>query len=373
MKQRLEQKVAEFATAPSGGSSRRPRSATAAAGRRRRPPRRLTTAALVEAVDSSQFITNPDSVADARHVEADRAETPFKVMAPGYLPAGLRLLRTATLRRGAGYDIDTGERNQEGPQDGLPACSRDGTPYHSIWASWRPTGWTRQRPSPGDRFTYNGITYTVVGTYDQTERVWWKKDGVLYWVSNTILHYLNIRRAYQGGCFDDDHRDRDDSVKDKPYKVHAGKRRRAASGCGPSCGSSGRSGGHSGRRGRRLLPVAGRQGARPPTTGCSQDVRRRSGRTTRPACPARGRRPSAECSGSATNILVWAPTLALETVEGSRSDTIILLHVDPANNYMTMLSLPRDLRVEVEATARTSSTTPSPRVARPSPSRPSSR
>jgi hypothetical protein len=44
--------------------------------------------------------------------------------------------------------------------------------------------------SPGRQVVYNGITYTVVGTYDSTERVWWKKDGVLYWVSNTISHYL---------------------------------------------------------------------------------------------------------------------------------------------------------------------------------------
>jgi hypothetical protein len=38
---------------------------------------------------------------------------------------------------------------------------------------------------------YNGTTLTVVGTLNQTERVWWKKDGVLYWVSNTIMHNLS--------------------------------------------------------------------------------------------------------------------------------------------------------------------------------------
>lgn len=36
------------------------------------------------------------------------------------------------------------------------------------------------------------------------------------------------------------------------------------------------------------------------------------------------------------------------TITGSRSDTVILLHVDPANNYLSALSLPRDLRVRVD-------------------------
>ncbi len=50
----------------------------------------------------------------------------------------------------------------------------------------------------------------------------------------------------------------------------------------------------------------------------------------------------------AMNILLLGSDTRSDTIDGSRSDTIILLHVDPANNYMSTLSLPRDLRVEVE-------------------------
>jgi LCP family protein required for cell wall assembly len=53
-------------------------------------------------------------------------------------------------------------------------------------------------------------------------------------------------------------------------------------------------------------------------------------------------------SPDAENILILGSDTRTGTVEGSRSDTIILLHVDPTNNYMSMLSFPRDLRVEVE-------------------------
>ena len=36
-----------------------------------------------------------------------------------------------------------------------------------------------------------GVTYTVVGTDKKVDHVWWKTDGVLYWVSNTLFHLLS--------------------------------------------------------------------------------------------------------------------------------------------------------------------------------------
>jgi hypothetical protein len=37
----------------------------------------------------------------------------------------------------------------------------------------------------------NGVTYNVVGTYQQVDHIWWKKDGVLYWVSNTLQYQVS--------------------------------------------------------------------------------------------------------------------------------------------------------------------------------------
>jgi hypothetical protein len=37
----------------------------------------------------------------------------------------------------------------------------------------------------------DGIVYTVVGTSQSIDHVWWKKDGVLYWVSNTLSYVLH--------------------------------------------------------------------------------------------------------------------------------------------------------------------------------------
>jgi LCP family protein required for cell wall assembly len=53
-------------------------------------------------------------------------------------------------------------------------------------------------------------------------------------------------------------------------------------------------------------------------------------------------------SPGAMNILVLGSDARSSTAETSRSDTIMLLHVDPANNYLSLLSFPRDLRVDLE-------------------------
>jgi LCP family protein required for cell wall assembly len=45
--------------------------------------------------------------------------------------------------------------------------------------------------SPGKEVTHDGTVFTVVFTADKVERVWWKSDGVLYWVSNTLSHMAN--------------------------------------------------------------------------------------------------------------------------------------------------------------------------------------
>jgi LCP family protein required for cell wall assembly len=53
-------------------------------------------------------------------------------------------------------------------------------------------------------------------------------------------------------------------------------------------------------------------------------------------------------SPSAMNLLVvGADKRPDENEKYGRSDTIILVHVDPDNNYLSMLSLPRDLRVSI--------------------------
>ena len=40
--------------------------------------------------------------------------------------------------------------------------------------------------SPGHQVTKNGTVFTIVSNAGKVERIWWKSDGVLYWVSNSL-------------------------------------------------------------------------------------------------------------------------------------------------------------------------------------------
>ena len=44
--------------------------------------------------------------------------------------------------------------------------------------------------SPGEGVEHGGVTFTVVGIDGKVDRVWWTKDGVLSWVSNTLFYSL---------------------------------------------------------------------------------------------------------------------------------------------------------------------------------------
>jgi hypothetical protein len=117
------------------------------------------------------------------------AEIPFQVMAPGYLPADY-YLHDRNPQSGPGYDIDTGGGTAKGLKM-VYQLRRNGEPQPQYLGIMETTWLDAPAAAPGQQVTYNGVTYTVVGTYDQVERVWWVKDGVLYWVSNTLLHYLD--------------------------------------------------------------------------------------------------------------------------------------------------------------------------------------
>ena len=45
--------------------------------------------------------------------------------------------------------------------------------------------------SKGQEVDYNGVTFTIVGTNQRVDRIWWKQNDTLYWVSNTLSFYLS--------------------------------------------------------------------------------------------------------------------------------------------------------------------------------------
>ena len=43
----------------------------------------------------------------------------------------------------------------------------------------------------GGQINQNGTVFTVVGTNRKADHVWWIRNGVLYWVSNTLSYTLD--------------------------------------------------------------------------------------------------------------------------------------------------------------------------------------
>ena len=51
------------------------------------------------------------------------------------------------------------------------------------------TTWTEAPiASGGSEVESNGVTYTLVGTSGKIDHIWWKTDGVLYFLSNTLMY-----------------------------------------------------------------------------------------------------------------------------------------------------------------------------------------
>ena len=180
----LEQKIQQFMTPPTAGSD-----AQTTAGTTPTTAGSITNTVpeSLEPVDSSLFITNPNLIRDSAMWKTIAAQAPFAVMAPGYLPEGY-IYHEKNPASGGAYDI--GGVTAKGLKL-VYQLNRNGQATDQYLGIME-TDWVdAPAASPGQQVVYNGTTFTIVGTYDSTERVWWVRDGVLYWVSNTISHYLN--------------------------------------------------------------------------------------------------------------------------------------------------------------------------------------
>jgi hypothetical protein len=109
---------------------------------------------------------------------------PFALEAPDYLPAGYayydRMPRVGNI-----YGIKAGG----GTKPAVRIIFKDSKLDQYLGVS--ETNWVDAPiASPGAKVENNGITYNVVGTEGKVDRVWWKKNGVLFWVSNTLSYLL---------------------------------------------------------------------------------------------------------------------------------------------------------------------------------------
>lgn len=107
------------------------------------------------------------------------ARVDFPVLAPTYIPPSCNY----SFQRS--YGISVGRDSKPTYRVGYRFLTED--KYLGISG----TTWTdAPLASPGPRVEAAGVTFTAVGTAAKTDRVWWVKDGVLYWVTNTLFHEI---------------------------------------------------------------------------------------------------------------------------------------------------------------------------------------
>lgn len=109
---------------------------------------------------------------------------PFPLEAPGYLPESFHFAYVSP-EQGT-YQIDPNGDSK--PAVRMVYRYKTADLYLGVSA----TTWTEAPlASKGETVDHGGVTYTLVGTSNKVHHIWWVKDGVLYFISNTLMHTVS--------------------------------------------------------------------------------------------------------------------------------------------------------------------------------------
>jgi LCP family protein required for cell wall assembly len=144
-------------------------------------------------IDRSDFTTDLDAIENSRLWKIYAGAVGFQLMAPGYLPDGYHYVDKNPAEPGS-YDILTSDGKIQGAAVKMVyRLTRNGEDTDQYMGIMETTWLDAPAASAGIEKYYNGTTYTIVGTSQRTDHVWWVNNGVLYWVSNTLTYYLNAK------------------------------------------------------------------------------------------------------------------------------------------------------------------------------------
>ncbi|MBC7293356.1 MAG: LytR C-terminal domain-containing protein, partial [Thermoleophilia bacterium] len=133
--------------------------------------------------------TSINTIPNSSEWKALAKMVPFALQAPAYLPEGY-VYADRMPPTGGTYDIEV----DGGTKPALKMVYRliqNGKKTDQYMGIMETTWLDAPAAAKGEEVKYNGTTFTIVGSSNKVERVWWKKDGVLYWVSNTLSYLLS--------------------------------------------------------------------------------------------------------------------------------------------------------------------------------------
>jgi polyisoprenyl-teichoic acid--peptidoglycan teichoic acid transferase len=144
-----------------------------------------TTSTSTESTSTTETAQGTTKVANAAMWKAAQEEAGFTLEAPSYLPPNLDYAYKMP-ETGGTYQIDP--KGKSKPAVRMMYRYKSADLYVGITA----TTWTDAPvASKGVEVEQDGIKYTVVGTSGKVDHIWWKKDKVLYWISNTLMYTVN--------------------------------------------------------------------------------------------------------------------------------------------------------------------------------------
>ncbi len=144
----------------------------------------LTAIGSQNLLTTDSTVTTPATLPDAGMWKTAQMSVPFALQAPGFLPEGFAYAYKMPEGEGT-YGIKVG--------NGTMPAVRMGYRYQTtdLYLGITATTWTdAPLARDGTEVESNGVVYTIVGTSGKADHIWWTRDGVLYFISNTLMDTL---------------------------------------------------------------------------------------------------------------------------------------------------------------------------------------
>ena len=113
----------------------------------------------------------------------------YRLEGPGYIPKDFKYSDRMP-QKGGTYDIVPGDNSK--PALRMIYRYEPGGTKSDLYLGITETTWLDAPvASKGEQVTRDGVSYTLVGGAAGVDHVWWKTDGVLYFISNTLTYTVS--------------------------------------------------------------------------------------------------------------------------------------------------------------------------------------
>jgi hypothetical protein len=176
-KQQLRDYVAAALTAPSQSAPKAtvPGDVTSSA-----------TSALASAAASTSVATTVETMPNSSEWKALAGMVPYQLEGPGYVPPGFKYSDRMP-QKGGTYDIVPGDAGK--PALRMIYRYEPQGVKSDLYLGITETTWlSAPIASKGTQVTKDGVTFTLVGTSQDVDHIWWTQNNVLYFISNTLTY-----------------------------------------------------------------------------------------------------------------------------------------------------------------------------------------